>query len=1257
MIACPSCAHDNPDGQKFCGECGVRLPDTSVTADAAEAFAPSYTPPHLSRDVLTSRFAIEGERKLVTVMFCDIANSTPLAARVGAEAMHGLLNRFFELALAEVHRYEGTINQFLGDGFMALFGAPIAHEDHARRALLAATAIQQQMRDAEGEAQELREVRLRMGLNTGFVVVGSIGDNLRMDYTAIGDTTNLAARLQGFAEPGTIRASDTTRRAAEAHFSFRDLGRHPLKGIAAPLPIFEPIRPRAPGEAVTGTMEAQVGSVLVGREAELAAVSRSLADLRKGRGGVVVIKGEPGAGKSRLVTETRRSNAAKGVLWLEGRSLSFGRSLSYWPFIDILKGAFGIAETDPEAEAFAKLEAAVRGLFDDRAPEIVPYVATVMALPLTAEHEARVKFLDAQAMKRQVFLSMRQLAECIAQRQPVLVVIEDWHWVDQSSIALLEHLLPLAASRPITFWLTTRAEPAEPVARIRAAVSANTSIRLDEIALMPLAQEHSRALIANLVGDLPEAVRAQIQRRTGGNPFFIEEVVRALIADGTLMQDARAGGWRLARPVAELVIPDTVQGVIVARIDQLEDSVKSVLKLASVIGRHFFLRILKAIAEATDNVERGLGTLEAAELIRMRRQVPELEYIFKHALVQEAAYGSILAERRRAIHRSVGSAIESLFADRQDEFASLLAYHYALAEDWEKAQAYLLKAGDQAGRIAADAEALEHYRQAEAVFMKLAGREVTPLQRASMDRKLGQAYYGVGDYDQAVAHFTRALAQLGIDYPRSRGDVRRRILRYIAAQFMGRLVRGLIGARRPTLEPAVAKEISTICQSLAWLDYLADDDRFALDSLIELFAGERGGDVLGQVRGLSTLGIAYMSLGAQRLAGSYIAEAIARAQASGHSAAIGTAELAGGMLSYARGALAQSAQHCHRSAGAYKDIGDIRGWGAPTSYLWLIAYELAEFGMLASQSSELLRVGEGARDPHVKSWGILGHAQHALSVGPLDAAVRFLTEARDTSEVVSSFRVQATIEALLGRSLLRQGRFEEASIAFRRHVSLIKSRSIGGVSFNSYAEFKVSQVERLGVEHRRLALREAAEACRKAKRSSRDVAPWQSDTRRIAGTLAWLSGNGDAAKARWRECLELAKRYEQPLAHARALAEMGQRLGDTATLQEAIDLFQKTGAKVDLAFSLHALARMAAAATGSETEAALSHCDQAILALDAVKAEYNLGLACRERAQLIAKLGRHNEANADLARARLCFASVGADAERIATEKMALTHT
>jgi len=1250
MISCPACAHENSDAQKFCGECGARL--ASPATSELGSRAPTYTPPHLARDVLASRFALEGERKLVTVMFCDIANSTPLAARVGAEAMHGLLNRFFELALSQVHRFEGTINQFLGDGFMALFGAPIAHEDHARRALLAATAIQQGMRAADGEARALREVHLRMGLNTGMVVVGKIGDNLRMDYTAIGDTTNLAARLQGFAEPGSIRASETTKRAAQHHFAFRDLGRHALKGFAEPVVIFEPTAERSASEAAAGLPRGGIGSPLVGRADQLGVLTRALAELVDSKGGVVIVEGEPGAGKSRLLAEARRCEAAQGLAWLEGRAVSFGRGSTYLPFIEILRGAFTIKESDSETEALAKLEAGVALLFETRAAEIVPYLATVMGLKLTGELKQRVAFLDAQAMKRQVFLSARQLLERSAQTRPMLIVIEDWHWVDHSSIALLEHLMPLAQTHAIGFCLTTRAEPPEPIARARVASAALPTLQRKEIRLAPLAAEESRTLLNNLIGagSLTETVRAQIERRTEGNPFFIEEVVRALIADGALVRVEREGGWRLARPVADLAIPDTVQGVIVARIDRLEESVKSVLKLASVIGRSFFLRILKAIAEAAEDVEGGLGRLEAAELVRLRQQLPELEYIFKHALVQEAAHGSILAERRRAIHRAVGRAIESLFPERLEEFASLLAHHYALAEDWESAQAWLFKAGDQAGRMAADAEALEHYRQAESAFSKVAGRELTPLQRATLDRKLGQAFYGLGDYEQCVAHCVRALGHLGQDYPTTRWGVRRKTTMLLLFHFMRRW-----GASSGDVDLTIAQEISEVCRSLAWLDYFVDEERFLLDSLIELEVAQRSGDVLGRVRGLATLGIAFSMFGAFRLAQRRVAEASAIAQRSGNPASLAFAAFGRGFLQFFTGPLTECYDTFQDTAAAFHGIGDIRAWGSAVLQQNWITYWQADFPKTERMTVELVRVGEDAGDPHVQVFGLAVAGVLKLTTGPLDEAAADCSKQLDLCIKITSYRMQAGTGAILAQCRMRQGRFSEAASILGDTLHLIKSRHLydrwAVLSFNSLTELWLGNVERAEGAPRRHALEKARKFCRLAYKCSRDAVGWLPETQRLQGRLAWLSGEEKSARAFWQKSLATAQRHGMPVEWARTLLEMGTRLGDAARMEEARRVFEETGARVDLAFCLHAQARMAAA---SVADAALCRYDQAIALLEAVKAELKHGLACQERAGLLVKFGRREEARADLEIARRSFAAVGAETRKVDAELSAL---
>jgi class 3 adenylate cyclase/tetratricopeptide (TPR) repeat protein len=1254
MMQCLSCAYENPEAQKFCGNCGAPL---SPAAAAERLPLPaSYTPPHLAQRILTLRSARAGERKLVTVLFCDLANSTPLAARLGAEDMHALLNRFFALALAEVHRYEGTINQFLGDGFMALFGAPVAHEDHARRALLAALGLQQRLRDPAGEAATLREVRVRMGINTGMVVVGTIGDNLRMDYTAVGNTTNLAARLQSLAAPGTIRISEAVYRAALPYFECTALGKHTLKGIAEPVEVYDVRQVRAAGDGDHHTAPTGISSPLVGRDRELSLLSAALETLRQGRGGVVVLQGEPGMGKSRLIAEARRQSGAEGVRWLEGRALSFGYRLSYWPFIEILKRCFGIADTDAEAQAWSKLEQAAQALFETRAPEIVPYVATMLALEMTGEYKQRVQYLDAPALGRQVFFSMRQLFERLAQRQPLVLVLEDWHWVDHSSVALCEHLLPLTSSTGLLFWFVTRAEPGDPAARIRAAASRHPGVPFQEIALVPLAADHSSVLIDNLVGTsaLPEAVRSLILRKTEGNPFFIEEVIRGLIAEGTLVKDARDGAWRLARPVAALALPDTIQGVIVARLDRLEEGVKSVLKLASVIGRSFFLRILQAIAEASDAVESSLAQIEHVELIRVRQQVPELEYIFKHALVQEAAYGSILAERRRAIHRRVAEAIERLFAERLEEFASLLAHHYALAEDWEKAQAYLFKAGDQAGRMAADAEALEHYRQAEAAYMQVAAQELTPLQRARLDRKLGQAFYGVGRYDQAVEQFSHALAHLGLRYPRTHGGVRRSTVKFLAAHFLRRLLPGAGQAARPTMDPAVAREISVICQSLAWLDYFVDGERLGLDSLMELYAGERSGDVLARVRGLATLGFVLMMFRAFSLARRRIDEAVAIAQDNDHPAATAPALFGRGWLQWTAGALDECMQSFAQSATAYEGIGDIRGWGGPTISLFWTVYQRADFTSAAQLAADLVRVGQNAGDPHVVSWGVQALGVLGLAVGPLDEAASHLSRCRDLCIEISSFRLQAAAGGLLGKSRLRQGRVNEAAAILREAMDLNAARKLrgkwSGEPLNAFAELCLIEASRLAGASRRQAIRAASRACDDALQCN---PAWRPEALRLHGTLAWLSGDSVSARERWQKSLETAEKLRLTVERARTLLEMGDRLADVALVDEATRVFEQTGARVYLAFSLHARARLDQD-SGADVGSTLQRYDQAIAALAEVKAEYELGVACRQRAHLHKQLGRLDQAGADLVQAQRCFAAVGATEEQAEVEQEAI---
>jgi class 3 adenylate cyclase/tetratricopeptide (TPR) repeat protein len=759
---------------------------------------------------VVTRSALEGERKSVTVLFCDIANSTALAERLGPDAMHSLLNRFFEVALAEVHRYEGTINQFLGDGFMALFGAPLAHEDHARRGALAALGIQRAVRERLPDRAPAGTAALavRVGLNTGTVVVGKIGDNLRMDYTAVGDTTNLAARLQQLAQPGTICLSESTRDAVRRFFHFQRIGERTVKGKAVPVIVYRlvGVRPVAgPGE---GEDAVSVGSPLVGREVERAALSACVERVLSGSGGIVSITAEAGLGKSRLVAEVRGQAVERGVHWLEGRALSFSQTMSYLPFREIVKSWAGIGEDDGEDESWTKLERRVAGLFPEEVAEILPFLATLLSLDVKGEYASRVKYFDAQAIGRQIFRTSRRFFERLARERPLVLVFEDWHWADESSAGLLEHLLPLVETSALLICWVARPDPGTPAARILTLAGDRHADRLTAIALGPLDAAESARLVRNLLAIEESSGRLHdlVLRKAEGNPFFMEEVVRSLIGMQAVVREEATGRWRATAPPEEISLPDTIQGVIMARIDRLDEDLKQVLKLAAVVGRSFLYRVLKTIAEAEYELDRHLEGLQHVDLIRERRRIPELEYMFKHALVQEATYESILAERRRQLHRSVAECVESLFADRLEEFASLLAYHYVRAEDWEKAQAYLFKAGDQAARVAADAEALAHYERAAAAYARVFGDRWDPLQRAVFERKMGEALLRRGEHQRASEYLRRALSYLGVSYPTGRWLIRLSILGQLARQVGHRAMARVFASRPAPLTDAETEE-------------------------------------------------------------------------------------------------------------------------------------------------------------------------------------------------------------------------------------------------------------------------------------------------------------------------------------------------------------------------------------------------------------------------------------------------------------------
>jgi class 3 adenylate cyclase/tetratricopeptide (TPR) repeat protein len=735
LYAHPQVVDDAGRGLAWTGEASTTPPAASRSASTRDREPLSYTPPYLAEKILTSKTALEGERKQVTVLFCDLANSTAIAARLGPDHMHALLNCFFDLALDAVHRLEGTINQFLGDGFMALFGAPIAHEDHARRAVLAALALQQTLHDQHAVLGEPHGVtcQFRMGLNSGLVVVGSIGDNLRMDYSAIGDTTNLAARLQQLAEPDTILLSDNTRRLIQGSIRLQALSPVQVKGKVDPLTPYQVLGALPRRSPVVSRGERAL-SQFVGRERELVVLEDLLEQVEAGQGQVVGLVAEAGGGKSRLLYEFRRRLHPRQVTYLEGRCLSYGRSIPYHPIIDIVRNNCGITDIDSPATITEKVRFALHEV-EMAAEDAAPYLLHLLGVQDGTERLAR---LTPEAIKTHTFDTLKQMSLQGSQRRSLLFEVEDLHWIDQTSEAYLASLVESMAGVPILLLTTYRPGYRPPwLDKSYAAQLALRSLATrDAFTVVRSTSQHA---------PLPDQVAQMIVEKGEGNPFFLEELTRTVL-DHAEFQTV-------------LTVPDTIQGVLMARMDRLPEVPKRLLQTAAVLGREFSPRLLEAIWDGPKPLDPILQELRQLELLYERSGGEGVLYVFKHALTQEVAYESLLTTRRRALHAAAGRALEVQYAERLEEAYDRLAYHYARTDEADKAVAYLSRFAEKAARSYAHAEALPALQEALSHVEHLQGGGQD---RLVLELTLRQAHslYFLGRFAESVEALLREQERL-----------------------------------------------------------------------------------------------------------------------------------------------------------------------------------------------------------------------------------------------------------------------------------------------------------------------------------------------------------------------------------------------------------------------------------------------------------------------------------------------------------------
>jgi class 3 adenylate cyclase/tetratricopeptide (TPR) repeat protein len=794
-MRCPQCEHENPPGARFCNACGTALavvcracgrtnaPGSRFCSACGQPLEPresvpqpprfdspgAYTPSHLAQRIIATRHALEGERKLVTVLFADTKGSMELLADRDPEDARRLLDAVLERMIDAVHRYEGTVNQVLGDGIMALFGAPLAHENHAVRACYAALRMQEDIGRYGDEMQRTLgvPVQIRVGLNSGEVVVGSIGSDLRMEYSAVGQTTHLAARMEQMAKPASVLVSAETLRLAEGYVQAKALGPVPVRGLAEPVEVFELVG------ATTARTRLQVAAGrgltrLAGRQAELGLLRQALDHAREGHGQVVALVGEAGVGKSRLAWEITRSHRSRDYLVLEGSGVSHGRTTPWLPVIDLLRAYFRIDEGDDARTVREKLIGRLLALDETLRPTLAAFEA-LLDIPV---EDAEWTPLDLAARQQRTLEAVKGLLLRESRVQPLLLVLEDLHWIDSATQVLLDSLVESLPAARVLLLVNYRPE----YQHAWAGKTYYSQLRLD-----PLAPETAEGMLDALIGPGPELapLKRLLIDRTQGNPFFLEEMVWSLAETGALT--GARGDYRLATPLPAIHVPATVQAVLAARIDRLAPEDKRLLQFASVVGKNVPLPLLRAIADASDQeLQRGLGRLQAAEFLYETRLFPESEYTFRHALTLDVAYGSLLQERRRELHTRMIDALERLYPDRLSEQVLRLAHHAFRGEVWAKALKYL-KQTETASRSSLDAALIgsetgvlwwngDYVRAIEVGQRDLAvaaGFKNFDLSIVTHLR-LGEVYHALGDYPRATDLFRFAIAALQGDLERER---------------------------------------------------------------------------------------------------------------------------------------------------------------------------------------------------------------------------------------------------------------------------------------------------------------------------------------------------------------------------------------------------------------------------------------------------------------------------------------------------------
>jgi len=976
-LQCPQCGFNNPPGMRFCGNCGTRL-------EEAEIKFPVQTVPEIPNTsepigVMIGADLIErfkqagleaaGQRRNVTVLFVDICDYTVLAEEMDSEDLFDLVQKVIRMLVEKVYEYEGTVDKILGDGLMALFGAPIAHENDAERAVRAAMDMQAEIANYN---QYLKEgvnfgLQLHVGLNSGTVVVGSVGSNMLMDYTAIGDTVNLANRLEEVAEAGMVLVSESVFRSCKALFDFHLIPSLILKGISKEVPGYRLLGIKSRQGSVRGLEGLR--APLVGRDVELQClknVVQSLLNQREGQ--FVLITGEAGIGKSRLTSELKAQIEHTPVRIIEGQSLTYRRSVSYWIFLGLLRNYIDVTDQTPPNVVRERLVTKVYDALGGQAAEVLPYLEHLFSLEhFDVKAAERLSYLDASQLRQRIFIAVRDLLLAEARQRPLMLILEDLHWADDTSLELLLFLIDAIKQAPLLVYAITRPFQGGILGEIASHAQAGLKERFIPIHLKSLSQDQSERLLFELLAipNLPDELRTDVLQRSAGIPFYLEEILRMLIEEQVIKHED--GQWQLApgKDFIGMGVPDNLRGLILTRFDRLGPEHRKVLQAAAVIGKQFNLHLLAEILHTikADHLQQLLADLVGRGFILHPSGISTSDFSFRHVLTSDAIYSTLLKRHRRELHGSAAEAIENIYADHLESQIEVLADHYLRSTKLDRALLYLILAGQKAARDYANEQARRHYETALSLFSQASP---SASQSYQVHQGLGDVLVFVGEYQSAREHFQIALAVIG-NSDSDRFVTERSILqRKIGTTFerQGDFERALVHltdawASIENIQPSPQVEKAEVLNEMGWIQFLRGNFDKAGKNLmdaLELVETCRKYDVIASIH--NRLGAVAYHQRKYDKASAHVRKSLALRETIGDMSGVARLYNNLGLLGLIRGDLRDSETNFTRSIEILERIGDAEGIALSFTNLGLVQYDRGDFDSAEANLNKSLAVTE-----------------------------------------------------------------------------------------------------------------------------------------------------------------------------------------------------------------------------------------------------------------------------------------------------------